>query len=88
MPTFYTLLAHHGLEIPTTLEGVTKVQKTRSNSSSKWGAFDFTAADEQQLRAHLEGIYQGRITAPFLSNFVWRFLKLHEHLLPSSSSSE
>lgn len=75
--SFYDLIALHHLELPTSLSEARKVQKESCKPSSFW-EFDFTDSDEKKLREHLERIYEGKITAPFISNFALRFLRISQ----------
>ena len=77
-PSFYELITQHHLKLPTSLSGARRVQKASCSPSSFWGEFDFTDSDERKLREHLSTIYDGRITAPFISNFALRFLRISQ----------
>lgn len=74
--SFYELITRHHLKLPTSLSDARRVQKASCNPSSFWGEFDFTDSDQRQLREHLSTIYDGKITAPFISNFALRFLSI------------
>ncbi|MBP1309079.1 hypothetical protein JOD82_002099 [Paenibacillus sp. 1182] len=76
--SFYDLITLHHLKLPTSLSDARRVQKESCYPSSFWGEFDFTDSDERKLREHLSTIYDGKITATFISNFALRFLNISQ----------
>ena len=74
--SFYELIVRHHLKLPTSPSDAQRVRKASCKPSSFWGEFDFTDSDEKRLGEHLSTIYDGKITAPFISNFALRFLRI------------
>ncbi|WP_312648617.1 hypothetical protein [Aminipila sp.] len=75
-PSFYDLITEQHLQLPTTLTGARRVARWGSCRPTSYWQYDFTGLDEEKLGKHLSTIYEGNITATFVSNFAVRFLNL------------